>query len=135
MDLNKNKLIFIGVATFALALYIGNVVITPRKSSNYNYYDSTEIEGVFVLSKALDLFYGDWGRYPTTHEYPQILQKDELEREWLKPYIRPDIFEQVLLDKWDTKYEYSYEGEQPVFTSAGPDKIFNTKDDIYYQIN
>lgn len=77
-----------------------------------------QIEG---FSQAMDLFFLDNGRYPTTSEgLAALVKRPGAAERWSGPYLRVD---EVPADPWGNPYEYrSPGGSKPyVITSLGAD--------------
>jgi general secretion pathway protein G len=69
------------------------------------------------LSAALDLYYLDLGRYPTTAEgLAALLSAPEAVREWDGPYLKKSA---VPRDPWGNAYEYKAPGDH------GPYDLFS----------
>ncbi len=79
------------------------------------------------MGTALDAFQVDNGRYPTATEgLDALITRPPSLPSWHGPYVEP-----ILTDPWTTPYRYP----PPTATatdlrSAGPDKTFNTPDDL-----
>ena len=81
-----------------------------------------------TLKEALHTFQIDNGRYPTTDEGLNALVTcpPGFSNYWHGPYI-----ESVPLDEWGTPFKYECVSSEPYqLRSAGPDRIFDTEDDI-----
>ena len=77
-----------------------------------------QIEG---FASALDLFYLDYGRYPTNGEGLDVLvHKPASGERWAGPYLKQAS---VPKDPWGNPYEYHVPGKSGPYaiTSAGPD--------------
>lgn len=96
-----------------------------------------------TLSKGVDAFHSDVGRYPTTTEGSQALiecPKDVSQEVWHGPYLKPIPFgspenPQPRLDPWHQEYHYTYTPQRPrgldyEIVSAGEDGKLGTDDDI-----
>lgn len=85
---------------------------------------------VMTLETALNSFYLDCSRYPTTSEGLQALVQDPGLDAWHGPYLtRKELNE----DPWGNEYCYSEEPDRGVdfdVFSKGPDGQENTDDDI-----
>ena len=83
--------------------------------------DRTAKLQIEALTSALDLYYLDLGRYPTTSEGLQALVKRPPGAEsWSGPYLKQNA---VPLDPWGRPYEYRVPGKTGPFaiTSLGGD--------------
>ena len=73
----------------------------------------------------LHCFKKDTGRFPTMKEGLYALATNSGIIHWNGPYLRP-----VVPDPWNTPFRYRLMNGDPVVDSAGPDKEFDTSDDI-----
>jgi general secretion pathway protein G len=80
---------------------------------------------VEVLNTALDLFYSDCGRFPSRTEGLVALVRDPGVSNWGGPYVNL-----VKPDPWHTRYIYRTDGDSARASSAGPDRIPGTADDV-----
>lgn len=85
---------------------------------------------VQVLTTALERFREDIGRYPTAEEGLEALVQDPGEEGWTRHYVNL-----IQPDPWRTPYRYSITENGPEVRSAGPDRTFDTDEDIYERIN
>lgn len=99
-------------------------VVGPRVLS---YLGDSKVKAAKIqidsLSSALDLFYLDVGRYPSTDEGLQALaQRSGTINAWNGPYINGS---NVPKDPWGNVYQYRSPGEQQPFeiVSRGSDGI------------
>jgi general secretion pathway protein G len=81
-----------------------------------------------ALVTAVDMFEIDCGRYPTQKEGLEVLFRDPGIKDWMGPYIRD---EKSLNDPWDTALRYAARQNGYIIVSAGPDRKFETDDDIH----
>lgn len=84
----------------------------------------------FLLLKiepALDAFEVDCGRFPTTEEGLSALLKNPGILAWHGPYCDSSF---ALADEWGTPLRYQQDNTGLTLRSAGPDKVFQTTDDI-----
>ena len=81
-----------------------------------------------ALVTAVDMFEIDCGRYPTQKEGLEVLFKDPGIKNWMGPYIRD---EKSLNDPWGTALRYAVRQNGYTIASAGPDRKFETDDDIH----
>jgi len=87
------------------------------------------------LAMALALFRVHCGRYPTTQEGLRALleppQDQEIQSRWRGPYVANEA---ALTDPWARPLRYICPGQHnPTgfdLSSAGPDGVFDTADDI-----
>lgn len=79
------------------------------------------------FDKALENFRSDVGAYPKPRVGLKALLEKPMELQtWKGPYLKQ------LKDKdlWGNPVKYGLEGESYVLRSAGPDKVFGSKDDL-----
>jgi general secretion pathway protein G len=81
-----------------------------------------------MFATAIDMFEIDCGRYPTHKEGLAALVKDPGVEGWMGPYIRTD---KPLTDPWGTALRYTAQAKGYKMVSAGPDKKFESEDDIH----
>lgn len=73
------------------------------------------------FASALDLFYLDYGRYPTNSEgLVALVKRPASGSHWAGPYLKQP---NVPVDPWGNPYEYHVPGKDTPYsiTSAGPD--------------
>lgn len=81
---------------------------------------------ISVLNTALDYFFRDCGRYPTTKEGLSALEADPRVKGWKGPYI-----EKLKWDSWKRAFRYSSsDGKSFKLFSLGADGRENTSDDV-----
>lgn len=90
----------------------------------------SQLEG---FKTALDAFEVDMGRYPTRAEGLTVLVTSPIgsaASNWRGPYL-----DRVPIDPWGTPYRYLGGGKDHLIpgyiTSAGPDGLFDTPDDLW----
>lgn len=79
------------------------------------------------LEPALDAFEVDCGRFPTTDEGLSALLKNPGIQAWHGPYCDSSL---ALTDEWGTPLRYQQDNIGLTLRSAGPDKVFQTTDDL-----
>jgi general secretion pathway protein G len=82
-----------------------------------------------TLSLALDMFEQDVGRYPSADEGLGALVLNPGSPGWKGPYLKGGLKP----DPWGTPYQYQLDPDNPsiyILKSAGPDRQFDTQDDI-----
>jgi type II secretory pathway pseudopilin PulG len=78
------------------------------------------------IETALDSYKADYGHYP-----PPDFNLDELAIRPDGPRLKRPYFSGPPRDAWGHRFRYSLLNAKPKVYSAGPDGIFDTKDDIY----
>lgn len=78
-----------------------------------------------AIDNAITRYHEDTGVYPTDVEGLEILYNSQ-HSNWQGPYLSGRLPK----DAWGNCFRYRLENEQPTLSSAGPDGIFNTADDI-----
>jgi len=78
------------------------------------------------LRNSIDVFETDMGHYPKTLSE---LWTSDGSLNWKGPYVRSKT---DLVDSWSTEIRYECTQETYKLTSAGPDRTFDTGDDIKY---
>ena len=76
------------------------------------------------VSTGIDMFEVDCGRLPSNL---QELVTSPVEDGWNGPYLTDDV---QMLDVWGRKMHYALDGKSYRITSAGPDGVFGSEDDI-----
>jgi hypothetical protein len=79
------------------------------------------------LVGAIDLYTLDTGAPPGTNMGLEALITDPGVSAWHGPYLRPAVLPK---DSWGTVLRYRLAGSNYVIQSAGPDRKFDTPDDI-----
>ena len=79
------------------------------------------------LRPAVNAFKVDCGRLPTTSEGLAALLSNPGLATWRGPYLASAT---VPTDQWRTGFRYEAGTNYVIIRSAGPDKIFGTRDDI-----
>ena len=77
------------------------------------------------FATALQMYRVDSGRYPTNEQGLDALVKDSGSGGWRGPYL-----DTLKPDSWGTDYRYSLKDHIFEVRSAGPDREFNTDDDL-----
>lgn len=84
-----------------------------------------------AFEAALDQYKNIGRMYPTTEQGLEALYERPTSAPKPRRWIQTINKEDALLDPWDTKYKYELgEDNKPIITSAGPDRKFNTDDDL-----
>lgn len=110
------------VVLVIVGLLVG--IVGPRLFGNVSKSEITTARAqIDVLSKALDQFRLDVGRYPSSQEGLAVLVTPVSgEARWRGPYLRKD----VPPDPWGMPYQYKYPGSKQSddfdLYSFGPDK-------------
>lgn len=74
---------------------------------------------------AIELYQTDCGSLPAEADGLRALLLHTDAPGWMGPYLT-----KLVPDSWNTPFSYEVIDGQAIVTSAGPDKIFGTKDDI-----
>ncbi|MDQ0612260.1 general secretion pathway protein G [Variovorax sp. W1I1] len=110
------------VVLVIIGLLVG--IVGPRLFGNVSKSEVTTAKAqIDILSKALDQFRLDVGRYPNSQEGLVVLVTPvPSESRWRGPYLRKD----VPLDPWGLPYQYKYPGSKQLddfdLYSFGADK-------------
>jgi general secretion pathway protein G len=85
-----------------------------------------------TLESACDMYHSAVQSFPTTLRDLQSLPQGVDPSIWGGPYLKNNV---DLMDPWNVEYKYAADEANGtvVITSAGPDKQFNTADDISNQ--
>ena len=107
-------------------------MVVPKLVGRQQYanIDATRIS-IRGVEQAIKLYSLDHtGKYPTTQQGLKVLvAKEGQDTRWRGPYL-----EREALDAWGQPLQYTFPGSKtpgsPDILSAGPDRQFNTPDDI-----
>ena len=110
------------IAGIMLVQKASETTITQRPSK-----EGTTTTNLVVLRTAVELFYRDCQRYPTTQESLKALVRNPAPKVpgWKGPYINL-----LRNDSWFTPFRYELRNDSVVLSSAGPDGRHGTRDDI-----
>ena len=105
------------MATFAYVSIQKNMMIKNTR---------TEIG---TLETACDMFHATASSFPQTLRDLQTLPQGMDQATWGGPHLKANA---DLLDPWNTEYKYFFDDatSSVTITSAGPDRQFNTADDV-----
>jgi hypothetical protein len=123
------KCALLSAFTVALVLTFWRTNNESAQAQSYNGPGATERTRV-LLSKvetALDAFEVDCACFPTTTQGLSALFTNPGLPAWHGPYLDSGL---VLTDGWGMPLHYEQDGTGLTLRSAGPDKIFQTTDDI-----
>lgn len=111
------------VAGVMLVRQAGETSIIQRPSK-----EATTVTNLVVLRTAVELFYRDCQRYPTTQESLKALVRNPPPAipGWKGPYINL-----LRTDSWFTPFRYEFRNGNVILSSAGPDGRHGTSDDIF----
>ena len=101
---------------------------SARRKANrkIDIYVETTDTTIDTLCMAIEHFRTDVGRYPTAEEGGlRALVDDVGAPDWCGPYIK-----KLTTDAWNRPFFYGQSNGVPMLISAGPDGVFQTKDDI-----
>jgi len=82
-------------------------------------------EGILKVTEALDAYRLDCGGFPTTASGLPSLITNAGVPGWKGPYLK-----RIPKDAWGNNFRYSLKEGAAEIRSAGPDMVFDTKDDI-----
>lgn len=90
--------------------------------------ESTTVTNLVVLRTAVEIFYRDCRRYPTTQESLKALVRNPAPGipGWKGPYINL-----LRNDSWFTPFRYELRDGNVALSSAGPDGRHGTRDDLF----
>lgn len=88
---------------------------------------------ICAFDGALRQFYIDCGRYPSEKEGLRVLMSGKDIIGWDGPYLKGQETN-IILDQWGTPFKYYFNETEPIIVSAGPDRKFNTDDDVMSRI-
>ena len=115
---------------FGLLSGIAGVVVPRFQQRGGPSRHSLTRQDLARLQLVLEAFRQDNGRYPTAEEGLAALSQRPAGLEgWRGPYVARPSF----LDPWGNPYEYAPAADEsrlPVVTSAGPDGVAGTEDDV-----
>ena len=116
------------VGIMGILVVVGVMLVRQTEKANLLKRPSkhnTTLQNLTVLRTALEIFYRDCRRYPTTQESLKALVRDTSIQGWRGPYI-------TLLrnDSWYTTFRYENRNGTVILASAGPDCRHGTRDDI-----
>ena len=84
---------------------------------------------LLIISLAVDAFKADCGVYPSPETGVQSLVKNPGIDNWNGPYLKLDP-QGILKDPWGSSYRYRLIADGYRVDSAGPDRTFDTEDDV-----
>lgn len=113
-------LIVIALAIVILRL----VILTPSADPKKSMILRAE-RTLCDIRTAIELYRADCGSPPSEANGLQALLSHTDASGWMGPYLT-----ELVPDPWNTPFRYELTNGQVIVTSAGPDKIFGTKDDI-----
>jgi type II secretion system protein G len=88
--------------------------------------ETRALESLQNLRTALEMFYGDCRRYPTTSETLfALIRRPRGAKGWAGPYIQA-----LWVDPWKHPYRYAYTNGVVELCSPGPDGQYGSADDI-----
>lgn len=124
----KTKILLIGLAVlgswFALHAILLIVRPTPKAIAE---------QQCTLLCEALEIFARDCGRYPSTKQGLYVLLENQDIPNWHGPYLMVGRGTTPFRDQWGQELLYRNEGARIHVISAGPDREFDTADDIDIQ--
>jgi len=111
-----------------LALLVLSACSQSLCSDERRVKDAVVHEMISWFSAGVQRYAQDCGTPPTTDQGLPALVTDPGIPGWRGPYLDPPV---VRLDPWGTAFRYRLIGTNFVIHSAGPDKKFDTRDDIW----
>lgn len=117
------------VIILAALVFIGAALIRNVTRKVERPEEQTAIDELTALRIALDRFYRDCGRYPTTEEGLKTLVLSPGDKTWGGPYVNL-----VKPDPWLEVYRYRFESNAVHLRSCGPDHTFGTTDDLFPRV-
>jgi hypothetical protein len=78
-----------------------------------------------LIDQSCESYYMEHGQFPTNEE--EVIR---VFKEYTDPGFNESIRQRVILDSWGTPIECTLKGNKVAARSAGPDRKFNTKDDL-----
>jgi general secretion pathway protein G len=120
-----------GLLAVLAAVLTGGLVIPNMFGRRvHSRLDLAELQ-LQLLTRALDYFEQDMGRYPTREEGLATLVKNPGLEDWDGPYLKPRT---IPKDPWGIDFQYqAFPSDGFEIVSAGPDRVFGNKDDIRLQ--
>ena len=110
----------------AVTAYLAfSILINVHSGYSPNTMQKVTRASISAIITAVMLFKDDVGRFPTEQECLGILTTNNGITKWNGPYIRT-----LISDAWYTPFRYRLVNDKPIVDSAGPDKKFDTEDDI-----
>jgi general secretion pathway protein G len=118
------------LAVLAAVLTLGLVIQNTLGRRGHSRLDLAETQ-IQILTRALDYFEQDMGRYPTREEGLATLVRNPGLDGWDGPYLEDRSLQK---DPWGIDFEYqALPSDGFKIVSAGPDRVFGNRDDIRLQ--
>ena len=119
------EILLVTAILVAMASMAGFAYVSIQRSMTIR---NTRTE-IGTLETACDMFHTNVQAFPTTLRDLQAIPQGVDATTWGGPYLKTNV---DLLDPWQTEYKYNVdEANLSVsISSAGPDRQFNTADDI-----
>lgn len=119
-----------------ILVILGSLVGVGIRRTRTRAYHDAALAQIKLFANTIKMFDMDVGRYPTTSEGLQALLEAPSglanESIWRGPYLPEDVT--VLpLDPWNNPYHYESDGTTYTITSAGPDGVQGSEDDVTKQ--
>jgi hypothetical protein len=125
---------FLGYTAFALVGALCLAILLGKVYYHYLGYGaykkaSYKMQHTRVLLKEINelcqSYFTEHGQFPTSEE--EVIR---VFKEYTDPGYDENIQQGVILDSWGTPIKCTVEGKKVAARSAGPDRKFNTKDDL-----
>lgn len=116
------------LANFGAAIFF-SYLLGCAPSDPGTTHTSTEMQ-LSNIRNALMSFESDCHRFPTAAEGLLVLVTNSGIRGWKGPYLMTNAPAGLFLDAWGTPLRYLMKEGAPTVISAGPDRTFDTKDDL-----
>lgn len=120
----------------AMILILAGAVVTIGRTIRQRAEADLTRSLLEVLTTALQVYYDENGSFPQVPPFSQdlyIALNASPDSRKIAEAVSPQlIVNRVYVDSWgkSVRYEYAAGTAFPILTSAGPDKVFGTKDDI-----
>lgn len=125
--------ILLVVAIIAILAGSASYLVIKQFKGGQEKIAKTQVSSKGAIGQAVQSFYVDCNRYPTTEEGLKVLN-EKPEGEGLEGWAGPYLDTADPKDPWGTSFQYVYPGEKNKdgydLSSAGPDKQHGTEDDI-----
>jgi hypothetical protein len=92
-----------------------------------------------IIQQKLSLYHWKFGSHPTREQGIKALidfecRKSGFLREMTEYFCARELKELIAIDPWGSAIRFDFDRSIPLISSAGADKVFDTKDDIVASI-